>query len=94
MADFELEGGLSGEDTGENPVERYAEGGSCYTKVERCTDVEFTGFEELEGIFAEGRRVFGFAGGTVSGKESVVACLGSFQGTTGFLEEVSNSIHR
>lgn len=78
VANFELEGGLSSEDAGEESVEGYTEGGSCYTKVEGGADVEFAGFEELESVFPEGRRVSRFAGRAVSGKERVVACLGGF----------------
>lgn len=85
MANFELEGGLSGEDAGEESVKGDSEGGSRYAKVEGGANVEFTGLEELEGVFTEGRCVFGFAGGAVPSKEGVIARLSGFQGATGFL---------
>lgn len=90
VANFELKGGLSGEDAGEKSVKGDSEGGSCYTKVKGGTNVEFASLKELEGIFTEGRCVFGFASGAVSGKESVVTCLCGFQGAAGFLWGVNN----
>lgn len=85
MANFELEGRLSSKDAGEESAKGDSEGGSRYTKVERGANVKFTGLEELEGVFTEGRCVFGFAGGAVPSKEGVVARLSGFQGAAGFL---------
>lgn len=85
MTNFELEGGLSGEDAGEESVKGDSEGGSRYAEVEGGANVEFAGLEELEGVFTEGRCVFGFAGGAVPSKEGVIARLGGFQGAAGFL---------
>lgn len=85
VANFELKGGLSGEDAGQESVKGDSKGGSCYTKVKGGTDVEFASLKELEGIFTEGGCVFGFASGAVPGKESVVTCLCGFQGTAGVL---------
>lgn len=76
---------MSGEDAGEEAVEGDAEGGGCYAKVEGGADVDFASFEKLESIFTEGRWVFGFAGGAVPDKESIVARLGDFEGAAGFL---------
>lgn len=94
MANFELDGGLSGEDAGEKTIESRTEGGCCYAKVERRSNVELAGLVELEGVFAEGGGLLGLGGGGVAGEEGIVACLGGFEGATGFLYIISILVSR